>query len=166
MGNANDCGQRRRSYSLFISGASNDLSTNDIVYTEDQQRDMLFMEDGRAEILLKQGGEASSKWAAEFNRTLRMNSVRRRRRHDGTVHGSFTFRTDSGSSAQLPATRTLCCIIDGLRQSLARLLGKWHVWDDPSSQPTAVHKIVSSFYHKANFREFTKPHSKASKHNH
>ena len=52
------------------------------------------------------------KWAAEFNRRSRMNSVRRRRRrHAGTVHGSFTFRTDSGSSSQLPATLPLCCII-------------------------------------------------------
>ena len=51
--------------------------------------------------------KAISKWAAEFNRTSRMNSVRRRRRrrHVGTVHGSFTFRTDSGSSTQLPS----CC---------------------------------------------------------
>ena len=82
--------------------------------------------DGRAEILLKQGREASSKWAAEFNRTSRMNSVRRRRRHVGTVHGSFTFRTDSGSSSQLPATLYRCAVsLLSLEELVAGLVNKY-----------------------------------------
>ena len=147
MGNANDCGsQMVRCIQCHVVKMTLDAPMiSCTIYHNNLACGQRNAYDGRAEILFKQGGGVIPKWAVEFNRTSYMNSVRRPR-HAETVHGSFTFRTDSGSSAQLPATRTLCCIIDRLRQSSVRLLEEWHVWDDP----LAVQKVVTFFYYHTN----------------
>ena len=108
MGNANDCSRQDDCYRPTL------YQTCDTGYTEAETRNIsqqtgnqwLFREDPRTLKTIPNWVRIQPQIAYEF----------RRRRHAGTVHGSFTFRTDSGGSAQLschsltPPTDRRCAV--------------------------------------------------------
>ena len=128
MGNANDCSSRPTLYQTCDNGY-NEAETRNMC----QQTGNGYLERTKSTLkTIPNWVRIQPQIAYEF----------RRRRHAGTVHGSFTFRTDSGGPAHPAATHSLHRPTDRDRRCAVSLNGGE---SSPSATKTMQLAVVAKF---------------------